>query len=128
MFINNLIRHSRIIIFILEKRIYVKTNQNSDYSSFSNITFLDPSFIIDEPSFKLIQDGSIVILDDYAYENKNKQSKIEFLKIINYYLRHHAVVLFIVIHNMYHNMLFTDIINAPHLLLSYSNIGYSIMR
>ena len=123
-----MIRHSRIIIFILEKRIYVKTNQNSDYSSLSKLTFLDPSFIIDEPSFKLIQDGSIVILDDYAYENKNKQSKIEFLKVINYYLRHHAVVLFIVIHNMYHNMLFTDIINAPHLLLSYSNIGYSIMR
>jgi hypothetical protein len=114
--------------FISEKKIYVQTKENNDYSSFPNITFLDPSFIIDEASFKLIQDGSIVILDDYAYENKNKQSKIEFLKVINYKLRHSDIVLLIVIHNMYHNTLFTDIINAPHLLLSYSNIGYSVMR
>jgi hypothetical protein len=49
----------------------------------------------------------------------NKQAKINFLKVVNYIL---------VKHNLFSNNLSNDILCAHHVFLSYSNLGYLIMR
>jgi len=70
-----------------------------------------------------------VILDDYTFKfAQNKQEKMDFLKVINYTLRHRQIILILIIHNLYNNNLANEILLAPHLFLAYSNLGYSIMR
>jgi hypothetical protein len=72
---------------------------------------------------------SVVILDDFAFRTaNNKQSKIDFYKVVNYILRHHSITLILMVHNLYNTNLSNDILNASHLFLSYSNIGFQIMR
>ena len=56
---------------------------------------------------------------------KNKQAEINFLKVVNYILGH---TLILVIHNLFSNNLSNDILCAHHVFLSYSNLGYLIMR
>lgn len=92
---------------------------------------MNPGFEINEKDFMSIPDNSIVICDDFflSKTNKNaKQSKFEFLHIVNYYLRHHKITLFLIIHNLYNNGLLNEILLAPHLFIAYSNLGYYIMR
>jgi hypothetical protein len=73
--------------------------------------------------------NSVVILDDFSFRNaNNKQSKIDFYKVVNYILRHHSITLILLIHNLYNTNLSTEILNASHLFLSYSNLGFQIMR
>lgn len=57
-----------------------------------------------------------------------QQKKTDFLKVINYMLRHNKIILFLICHNIVHNNLYSDILYAPHLFLSYSNIGFAIIR
>ena len=66
-------------------------------------------------------------MDDYNY-NPKIQNKMNFLKVINFDLRHRSIILFLICHNIVHNNLFSDILYAPHLFISYSTVGYSIMR
>jgi len=84
---------------------------------------------VQEDDFLNIPSGSIVILDDYTFKYAhNKQEKMEFLKVVNYTLRHRQITLILMIHNLYNNNLANEILLAPHLILSYSNLGYTIMR
>jgi len=80
---------------------------------------------VDEHHFKNIPPHSIVVLDDFTLNAKIKSA---FLKIVNYNLRHHKIILFCIIHQLVNNNLFNNIMFAPHLFISYSNVGYSIMR
>jgi hypothetical protein len=91
---------------------------------------LSDNFSVQEIFFKQLPSGAFVVLDDFSFNQaKNKaQDKLEFLKIVNYYLRHNKITLLLVIHNLYNNNLFTDILLAPHIFLSYSNLGYYIIR
>jgi hypothetical protein len=59
---------------------------------------------------------------------KNKQAEINFLKVVNYILRHKTITLILVIHNLFSNNLSNDILCAHHVFLSYSNLWYLIMR
>jgi hypothetical protein len=115
-----------LVLQHLEILVYVQTSEPSDFSE-QNLTFLEPSFIVDQNSFENISPNSLVILDDYHFD-KRKQTKSDFLKILNYNLRHHNICLFLVLHNLLHNNLYSDILYAPHIFISYSNMGYSIMR
>lgn len=92
------------------------------------MNFLDADFVVTEETFKVFPPESVVILDDFTFKSPNyKLAKSQFLKVINYTLRHHKITLILIIHNLFGNNLFNDIIYAPHLFLSYSNIGYLIM-
>ena len=72
---------------------------------------------------------SVVILDDFTFRTaNNKQSKLDFYKVVNYILQHHSITLILMVHNLYNTNLSNDILNASHLFLSYSNIGFQIMR
>jgi len=82
---------------------------------------------VTEKDFLALPNDSIVILDDFSLQN-TKQNKTEFLKVINYYLRHHNITLFLVIHNIYSTGLMNEILIAPHVILAYSNLGYYILR
>lgn len=84
-----------------------------------------------EDDFSSISNNSVVVLDDFMMvkDGKNfKQKKIQFLNVINYYLRHHEITLFIIIHNLYNNGLLNEILLSPNLFLAYSNLGFYIMR
>ena len=111
---------------LLAFSVFVQTDEKSDFVN-ERISFLEPSFMVDPQHFNSFPSNSCVILDDYVYNNK-KQQKLEFLKVINFILRHKKIILFIICHNIVHNGLYTDILYAPHLFISYSNVGYSIMR
>ena len=110
--------------------VYVQSQDPAEFSEIARLQFLSPDFIVREECFKQLPSGSFVVLDDFSFKNFNKkqQDKIEFLKIINYYLRHHQITLILMIHNLYNNNLFHDILLAPHIFLSYSNLGYCIIR
>jgi len=92
--------------------------------------FLNREFNVQEEDFKKIEDNSFVVLDDFSFKPtiSKSYSKNCFLQVINRYLRHHNVCLCLVIHNLYNNNLFTDILLAPHIFLSYSNLGFYIIR
>jgi hypothetical protein len=76
-----------------------------------------------------ITENSLGVLDDFSFKlANNKQSKINFLKVVNYILRHKKITLILVIHNLFSNNLSNDILCAHHFFLSYSNLGYLIMR
>ncbi len=105
----------------------MQTAEPSDFSDVS-VTMLDLSFVVNEDNFKTFPPNSVVILDDFSFRTSNvKQAKADFLRVINYALRHQKISLFLIIHNLFGNHLFNDIIYASHLFLSYSNIGYLIM-
>ena len=109
--------------------VYVQTAGPSDFQNVSGISFLPANFTIDEDNFSCITENSLVVLDDFSFKlANNKQAKINFLKIVNYILRHKKLTLILVIHNLLSNNLSNDILSAHHVFLSYSNMGYLIMR
>lgn len=112
--------------FFADKPIYVHTREPSDFDG-QDVTFLPPDFMVDETFFTALPDGAFVFLDDYK-PTTNKQEKLAFLSVINYYLRHHKITLFLVVHNLHGNGLFTDILLAPHIFLAYSTLGYYVLR
>jgi hypothetical protein len=117
-------------IFFSDTPVYIQSREPSDFSDINNIQYLSDNFSVQESFFKQLPSGAFVVLDDFSFNQaKNKaQDKLEFLKIVNYYLRHNKITLLLVIHNLYNNNLFTDILLAPHIFLSYSNLGYYIIR
>jgi hypothetical protein len=119
-----------ILDIFLDISLYIQTREPSDFADLAHdVHFLKFDFTVDEHSFSTIPRKSLVILDDFSFLPKDKvKAKNRFLTIINYYLRHHDITLILVIHNMYNNNLFTDILLAPHIFLSYSNLGYYIIR
>lgn len=111
--------------------MYIQTQEPDDYAQCTHkIQFLDSSFTVHENNFAELPRHSFVILDDFSFalHPKDKLTKVNFLRVINYVLRHSQITLVLVIHNLYSNNLFTDILLAPHLFLSYSNLGYMILR
>jgi len=69
------------------------------------------------------------VLDDFSFpSNKRYEKKIQFLEVINRILRHNNITLFLLVHNLYNTNLATEILLAPHLFLSYSNLGETILR
>lgn len=92
---------------------------------------MDPGFYVHENYFKLLPKNSIVILDDFSFTNSSnnqRQSKLDFLHVVNYYLRHHQITLILVIHNLFSNGLLNEILLAPHIFLAYSNLGYYVIK
>ena len=80
-------------------------------------------------SLSKIPSKSLIILDDFFFkEANNRQSKLDFLKIKNYTLRHREITLILVIHNLFGTNLANDILLANHLFLAYSNLGEFIFR
>jgi hypothetical protein len=78
---------------------------------------LNSDFTVREENFAELSDNSFVVLDDFSFRNsQNSKSvtKSDFLKVINYYLRHHNIKLCLVIHNLFNNNLFTEILLARH--------------
>ena len=118
------------IYLILGISVYVQTAERSDFESVERITFLEADFIVDEDHFKLFPENSLVVLDDFSFKVSNvKQAKLNFLKVNNYVLRHKKISLVLIIHNLFNNHLFNEILySSQHLFLSYSNLGYMIMR
>jgi hypothetical protein len=126
----NTFRTINMIFFLfLDIPVYVQTREPTDFSELPNINFLTTDFAVNETCCKSIPNNSVIILDDFAFKQSNsKHDKAEFLKIVNYTLRHHKITLILVIHNLYNTNLSTEILLAPHIFLAYSNLGYYIMR
>jgi hypothetical protein len=102
--------------------VYIQTAEPSDFQNVSNISFLPTDFTVDEENFSSIPENSIVVLDDFAFKLANsKQAKVNFLRVVK-------ITLFLIIHNLFSNNLSNDILCAHHIFLSYSNLGYLIMR
>lgn len=101
--------------------------QTADTSDFSDVkvNLLDANFLVQEDNFKQFLPNSLVILDDFQL--RTKQSKLDFLRVINFTLRHNQITLFLIIHNLFGNYLFNDILFSPHLFLSCTNIGLSVL-
>lgn len=109
--------------------VFVHTAEPSDFQNISRISFLPDDFTVDKNNFSSIPENSIVVLDDFAFKVANNiQEKVNFRAVVNYILRHKKITLILIIHNLFGNNLSTDILSAPHLFFSYSNMGYSIMR
>lgn len=107
----------------------MQSKEPTDFSHLQNINYLEQSFSVNEIEFNRIPNSSIVILDDFTFSKaNNKQEKSDFLKIINFTLRHRKITLFLLVHNLYNINMASEILLAPHLFLSYSNLGYSIFR
>lgn len=107
--------------------MFIQTKDETDFNTISTIKFLKDDFTVNEDNFKLIPENSLVVLDDFSLSSA-KESKLEFLKVVNYYLRHHRITLFLIIHNIYNNGLLNEILLAPHLFIAYSNLGYYVIR
>jgi hypothetical protein len=109
--------------------IFVQTKDPSDFSEINQINYLNLDFEISEKNFYNIPDNSLVIVDDFYFSQaNNKQTKVDFRGVVNYYLRHHNITLLLIIHNLYNNNLLNDILLAPHIFLAYSNLGYTLLR
>jgi len=109
--------------------VYVQTKDPEDFNDLPHITYLDHTFKINEKEFSEFPRDSLIILDDFYFSTvKNKQEKLDFLGVVNYTLRHHGITLLLIIHNIYHTNLSSDIMLAPHLFMAYSNLGYSLLR
>lgn len=67
-----------------------------------------------------------MVLDDFHLTNQKEKDNL--LQIINVVLRHNQITLFLIIHNLYSNKLFNQIIIAPHIILAYSTLGDIIIR
>ena len=93
--------------------MYVQTAGPSDFQNVSGISFLPANFPIDEDNFSSITENSLVVFEDFSFKlADNKQAKINFLKIVNYILRHKKLTLILVIHNLFSNNLSNDILCA----------------
>ena len=115
--------------FYAEWPLYVQTAEQTDFQNVSGISFLPANFTIDEDNFSCITENSLVVLDNFSFKlANNKQAKINFLKVVSYILWHKKITLILVIHNLFSNNLSNDILCAHHFFLSYSNLGYLIMR
>jgi hypothetical protein len=109
--------------------VYIHTAEPTDFEKVSSISFLPTDFTVDEENFSSFPENSLVVLDDFAFKLANsKQAKVNFLRVVNYILRHKKITLILIIHNLYSNNLSNDILCAHHIFLSYSNLGYLIMR
>jgi hypothetical protein len=109
--------------------VYVQIAEPNDFQNVSGISFLPANFTIDEDNLSSITENSLVVLDDFSFKlANNKQAKINFLKVVNYILRHKKITLILVIHNLFSNNISNDILCAHHFFLSYSNLGYLIMK
>jgi hypothetical protein len=116
-------------IFTSGISIYIQTAEPTDFQNVSGISFLESDFTVNETNFATIPENSLVVLDDFAFRQaNNKQAKLNFQKVVNYILRHKKITLVLIIHNLFSNNLSTEILYATHLFLSYSNLGYLIMR
>jgi hypothetical protein len=103
----------------LDISIFIQTAAPADFDSVLQKTFLEQDFCVNEEDFQQLPDNSLVILDDFSFKTLvNKQIKIDFLKIINYRLRHHKITLILIIHNLYNNSLMNDILLSPHIFVS----------
>ena len=117
------------LITFLDISIFIQTAAPADFDSVLQKTFLEQDFCVNEEDFQQLPDNSLVILDDFSFKTLvNKQIKIDFLKIINYRLRHHKITLILIIHNLYNNSLMNDILLSPHIFVSYTNLGFIILR
>ena len=118
------------IFLLLDFSVYIQTREASDFADLSQVIhWLPPNFTVTEDNFKPFPRKSLVILDDFLFKPKDKaNAKTQFLFVQNYTLRHNDITLLLIIHNLYSNNLFTEILLAPHLFLSYSNLGYYIIR
>lgn len=119
------------MVLFSEIRIFIQSKDiETDYQDFltKNVNFLDENFCINENSFKFIPSESLIILDDFSFATINSKEKLNFLKIVNYSLRHLKITLIIVIHNLYNIGLYQNILLAPHLFIAYSNLGSFILR
>jgi len=128
-FIKN--KHQLIIsLLFTDISVYVQTQEQSDFADLPNIQFLNSEFSIQEEHFKELSDHSFVVLDDFSFKSTSSKTvvKADFLRVINYYLRHHNIKLCLIIHNLFNNHLFTEILLAPHIFLSYTNLGYYVIR
>jgi hypothetical protein len=115
--------------YFLDISIFIQTAAPADFDSVLQKTFLEQDFCVNEEDFQQLPDNSLVILDDFSFKTLvNKQIKIDFLKIINYRLRHHKITLILIIHNLYNNSLMNDILLSPHIFVSYTNLGFIILR
>jgi len=119
----------QLFTFIIEISVFIQTREPEDFRQVERIQFLNDDFAVNEDSFVSFQPNSLIVLDDFCFKKaNNKQEKLEFLKVINYTLRHKQIVLVLIVHNMYNNNLSNEIFLAPHLFLAYSNLGYNVMR
>jgi len=116
--------------FFADIPVYVQTQEKSDFANLVNIQFLNSDFTVEENHFQEINDHSFVILDDFSFKLQTSKTiaKADFLRVINYYLRHHNIKLCLIIHNLVNNHLYTEILLAPHIFLAYTNLGYYIIR
>jgi hypothetical protein len=112
------------LFYLDSSPVYVQTSDPADYSNVA-VNYLDADFMVHEEHFKTFPSESLIILDDFQLRTKN--DKANFLRVINYVLRHQHITLFLIIHNLFGNFLFTDVLYASHLFLSCSNIGRSIL-
>jgi hypothetical protein len=110
--------------------VYIQTQETDDFAHLPNIRLLNSDFVIQESYFEDIPDNSFVVLDDFSFKPNSSKTvaKDNFLRVVNYYLRHHNIKLCLIIHNLFNNNLFTEILLAPHIFLSYSNLGYYVIR
>ena len=115
---------------VLDITVYVQTAEPSDFQNVDRISFLERDFTVDEENFSKFPENSLVVLDDFSFRVTNiKQAKLNFLKVSNYILRHRKITLVLIIHNLFNNHLFNEILySGQHLFLSYSNLGHLILR
>jgi hypothetical protein len=105
---------------------YIQTREPGDFTALSRVRFLDPDFSLEESYFQNLPAGSYVFLDDFSFKPNSK--KTDFMWVVNFVLRHKKFSLFLIIHNMYGNKLFTEITLCPHIFLAYSALGYYALR
>ena len=91
--------------------------------------YLDPNFSVQETFFADVPTGSYVFLDDFSFNLTGvKNYKPAFNYVKDYVLRHRSITLFLIIHNLHGNNLFNEILQAPHIFLAYSALGYMVLR
>ena len=110
--------------------VFIQSQEKNDFASLTNTRLLNSEFTVKESDFQELPNDSFVILDDFSFKSgiQKNIAKADFLRVINYYLRHHNIKLCLIIHNLFNNNLFTEILLAPHIFLSYWNLGYYIIR
>lgn len=115
--------------FYAEYDLFIQTREPNDFMNLDRVHFLNDEFTVHEDSFRHFQPHSFIVLDDFSFKKaNNKQEKANFMKVVNYNLRHQNITLVLIVHNMYNNNLTSEIMLAPHLFLAYSNLGYDVMR
>lgn len=94
------------VLFLIDISIFIQTAEPNDFQNLSRVSFLNADFTVNATDFSTIPESSIVILDDFAFKiANNKQGKLNFLKVVNYILRHKNITLVLIIHNLFSNTL-----------------------